>query len=89
MASMDLPEFEFPASYPLKIMGRAVPEFTSTVVDIVAQHDPTFDKESVKIRESSKGTFVSLNLVITATDREMLDALYSQLMACGLVNMVL
>ena len=87
MASMDLPEFEFPASYPLKIMGRNLPEFTATVVDIVAEHDPTFDRDTVKIRGSSKGTFVSLNLVITATDREMLDKLYSQLRACGLVNM--
>jgi putative lipoic acid-binding regulatory protein len=89
VASIDLPEFEFPASYPLKIMGRAVPEFSVTVIDIVVAHDVFFDRETILIKESSKGTFTSINLVITATDREMLDALYTQLMACGLVNMVL
>ena len=81
MKSVELPEFEFPAAYPLKIMGRAVPEFSDTVIEIVEQHAPGFDRESISIRQSSKGRFVSLNLEITATDRNMLNALYAELMA--------
>jgi len=87
--SVDLPEFEFPATYPLKIMGRAVPEFTEYITDIVEVHAPGFDRTTIKLRASGKGTFVSMNLVITATDRKMLDDLYADLMSCGLVNMVL
>jgi putative lipoic acid-binding regulatory protein len=89
LKEIELPEFEFPARYPLKIMGRAVPEFTSVVVEIVREHAPDFDYENVSMRLSSKGTFASLHLEIVATDRDMLNALHAQLMACGLVKMVL
>ncbi len=70
-------------------MGRAAPDFTDRIVEIVETHAPGFDRTTIRLRDSSKGTFVSLNLVIIASDREMLDALYAELMGSGLVNMVL
>ena len=88
MNPVDLPEFEFPATYPLKIMGRAVPEFSDSIIEIVELHAPGFDRTTIELRASGKGTFVSMNLVITATNRQMLDDLYADLMGCGLVNMV-
>ena len=41
------------------------------------------------LRDSSKGTFVALTVTIIATGPEQLDALHKDLMATGLVQMVI
>jgi putative lipoic acid-binding regulatory protein len=83
------PKIEFPCDYPIKVMGRSVAEFRPTVIDIFERHAPGFDQEGIVVRDSRKGNFLSLTITIVATGPEQLDALHKDLIATGLVQMVL
>ena len=80
---------EYPLEFPIKIMGRQVPGFARTVVDIVRKHAPDFDEATVELRPSKKNTYLSVTCTITATSREQLDALYQELGDHPAVAMVL
>ena len=83
------PRIEFPCDYPVKVMGRKVPEFETTIIDVFERHDPGFPRERISIRASREGTFVSLTVFITATGKPQLQALHRDLMSTGLVSMVI
>lgn len=83
------PRIEFPCEYPIKVLGRSVDEFHSTVLEVFERHAPDFDREGLVVRDSRKGTFVSLTVTIIASGPEQLDALHKELLATGLVQMVL
>jgi putative lipoic acid-binding regulatory protein len=83
------PKIEFPCAYPVKVLGRQTEEFSATVLSVVHEHAPGFDEASVSVRSSRKGRFVSLTVTITATGPEQLDAMHQDLLATGLVQMVL
>ena len=53
------------------------------------RHAPGFDQETIRVRASRKGTFSALTVTITATGPEQLRALHADLMATGLVQMVI
>lgn len=80
---------EYPCDFPLKIMGKTQPGFAQSVIEIVSRHAPDFDAETVEMRASKKGTYISLTCVIRATSREQLDAVYKDLCDHPLVTMVL
>lgn len=80
---------EFPTDFPLKIMGKSVPEFAQVVVEIVLRHAPDFDPATVEMRPSRAGNYLSLTCTIRATSREQLDDLYRALTAHPLVSVVL
>ncbi|MDR0529302.1 MAG: DUF493 domain-containing protein [Zoogloeaceae bacterium] len=80
---------EFPARFPLKIMGRADTLLETAVLEITRRHDATFDAATVERRVSAKGNYLSLTCTVTASSREMLDALYRELTAHPLVRFVL
>jgi putative lipoic acid-binding regulatory protein len=81
--------FEFPAEFPLKIMGRAKDGFAQTVHDIVRKHAPDYDGSTMELRPSSAGNYISVTCTINATSKEQLDALYRELSAHPDVAMVL
>ncbi|GAB3285435.1 YbeD family protein [Parahaliea aestuarii] len=85
----DPPKIEFPCDYPIKVLGRDKPEFRPTVLAVFERHAPGFDSETIVVKGSSKGTFMSLTITITATGPEQLKALHEELMASGLVQMVI
>ena len=89
MAEAEPPRIEFPCDYPVKVMGRRVPEFESVVIEVFQRHDPDLSTERISVRASREGTFVSLTVFITATGKEQLKALHRDLMSTGLVQMVL
>lgn len=89
MDTVEPPQIEFPCDYPIKVLGRATDEFEQTVLEVVARHAPGFDQSLVKLKPSRKGTFVSLNMVIIATGKPQLDAMHKELIATGLVQMVI
>ena len=80
---------EFPCLFPLKIMGLADPEVEVRIAEVVKKHDPTFDVHSITKRQSNKGRYLALNVVITASSREQLDALYMELTHHPMVKVVL
>ncbi len=89
MQEPDPPKIEFPCEYPIKVLGRAGDHFQPLVVDIFERHAPGFDRESILVKESSKGTFSSITITITATGPDQLRALHEELMATGHVQMVI
>ncbi len=89
MAETEPPRIEFPCEYPIKVMGRSVPEFESVVIEVFERHDPDLLRERITRRSSREGTFISLTVVITATGKPQLEALHRELMSTGLVQMVI
>jgi putative lipoic acid-binding regulatory protein len=83
------PKIEFPCEYPVKVLGRNVSEFQPTVMEIFERHAPGFDQETIVLRDSRKGTFQSMTITIVATGPDQLDSLHKDLVATGLVQMVL
>jgi hypothetical protein len=89
MQEQDPPKIEFPCDYPIKVLGRSVEEFQSVVVQVFERHAPGFDQEAISVKASSKGTFTSMTITITATGPEQLESLHRDLMDTGLVQMVI
>jgi putative lipoic acid-binding regulatory protein len=89
MQEQDPPKIEFPCDYPIKVMGRACDEFESSVIEIIERHAPGIDHSRIAVKNSSKGTFTSMTVFIVATGKPQLEALHGELMASGLVQMVI
>lgn len=89
MDTAEPPQIEFPCDYPIKILGRVSIDFEQTVLQVVSRHAPGFDQTLIKLKQSRKGTFASLNMVITATGKPQLDAMHKELIATGVVQMVI
>ncbi len=83
------PKIEFPCEYPVKVLGRQQPDFERAVMDVFERHAPGFDPDAVTSRDSSKGTFAAITVVITATGPDQLEALHEDLKATGMVQMVI
>jgi len=79
----------FPTDFPIKIMGERRDEFAQTMVDIVLRHAPDFRPETVEMRVSAKGNYLSLTCTVRATSKAQLDALYREVTAHPWVKMVL
>ena len=89
MQEQDPPKIEFPCDYPIKVLGRHSDDFQSVIFDVFERHAPGFDQETISVKASSKGTFTSITITITATGPEQLDALHQDLLATGRVQMVI
>lgn len=79
----------FPCEFPIKAMGRAGADFDAVVVEIVRRHAGDLREGAVTVRASSGGKYQSVTVVIEATSRAQLDAIYLDLNACDQVMMVL
>lgn len=80
---------EFPCDFPIKIMGMHQDDFARSMVEIVLRHAPDFAAESVEMRASATGKYLSLTCTIRATSRVQLDNLYLELTSHPLVKVVL
>ena len=89
MQDQEPPKIEFPCDYPIKVLGRSSDAIASHYLRCFERHAPGFDQETVVARVSSKGTFTSLTITITATGPEQLEALHQDLLATGHVKMVI
>ncbi len=83
------PKIEFPCDYPIKVLGRSDEDLVEVIVEVFERHDPGFDRQSVTVRASSKGTFTAVTITITATGPDQLTALHEDLLATGRVQMVI
>ena len=84
------PKIDFPCErYPIKVIGEAGEGFSDMVVEIVQRHAPGFDAASLVVRDSRNGRFLSVQVLITATGVEQLQAIHGDLKATGRVHMVL
>jgi putative lipoic acid-binding regulatory protein len=79
----------FPCIFPLKVMGRREDGFAQAVSEVVRRHAPDFHPETLEMRPSRNGRYLSLTVTLNAKSREQLDALYSELSKHPMVMMVL
>ncbi len=79
----------FPTDFPIKIMGERRDDFAQTMVDVVLRHAPDFRPETVEMRVSRSGNYVSVTCVVRATSKAQLDALYREITAHPWVKMAL
>ncbi len=80
---------KFPTDFPVKIMGERRDDFTQTMVDLVLRHAPDFKAETVEMRASSSGNYLSVTCTVRATSKAQLDALYREITAHPWVKMAL
>ena len=89
MAEQEPPRIEFPCEYPIKVLGRNVPEFEVQVLAVFEVHAAGFDRQAIFNKISRNGKFTSMTVFITATGKPQLKALHQDLLATGLVQMVI
>lgn len=90
MSQQEPPKIEFPCeNYPIKVLGDAGPALHSYVVEIMERHAPGFDLERITVKESSKGSFHSVTVWITATGVEQLTAIHNDLRLNRIIKMVM
>lgn len=83
------PKIEFPCDYPIKVLGEAHAELRAHVMTVMEIHAPGFDHAKVSIRNSSKGRWQAMTVVIIATGKPQLDAIFAALKTSSRVKMVL
>ena len=79
----------FPCVFPLKVMGRREDGFAQVVAEVVMRHAPDFHPQTIEMRASKNGRYLSLTVTINARSRQQLDGLYSELSKHPMVMMVL
>ena len=73
---------EFPCQFPIKAMGKNSPDFDSIVVAIVRQHVADISEGAVKTRPSKGDKYLAVTVMIEATSKQQLDAIYQGLTDC-------
>ncbi|NDY83422.1 DUF493 family protein [Orrella sp. NBD-18] len=89
----DIPESEslikYPCDFPIKVMGKQVPDMAQVLSDLVREFDPGFDPATVEMRPSKAGNYMGLTFTVRVNSREQLDSLYRALHGHELVSVVL
>ena len=80
---------EYPSEFPIKVMGAQVDGFVDAVVAVARRHDPRLDETRIELRPSRAGIYLGITITVTATSREQLDALYTELSSHPMVKVVL
>ncbi len=84
------PKIEFPCErYPIKVIGDSFDGFSDLVIEIIQRHAPDLDTATLVVRDSRNGRFLSVQVLITATGVDQLQAIHVDLRATGRVHMVL
>lgn len=69
---------EFPCPFAIKAMGKNNLEFDLLVIEIVRRHVPE-DEKAVTSRPSKDGNYLAVTVLIEATSKQQLDAIYQDL----------
>ena len=80
---------DFPARFPIKVVGVNADGFVHAITHIARQFDPGFDAATIELRESGGGKYLGLTITVLATSREQLDALYLALSTHPMARWVL
>ncbi len=70
---------EFPCQFAVKAMGKTSADFDAVVVEIVRLHVSDIREGAITSRPSKAGKYTSVTVMIEATSREQLDAIYQGL----------
>jgi len=89
MSEEDQSPLKFPCQFPIKAMGKSDCQLDIIVVEIIRKHVPDLSEGAVYNRNSSGGNYTSVTVVVNATSRAQLDAIYQDLVDCEAVIMAL
>ena len=81
--------FVFPCQFPIKAMGKNIPDLDAIVVEIIRRHVDNLSENAVRTRESKGAKFISITVEIEAQNKAQLDAIYTDLNACPNIVMTL
>ena len=72
---------QFPCQFQVKAMGLDDGRFHEVVIEIIRRHCDKVDTDGLRTRASRGGKYVSVTVVIEASSRAQLDAIYDDLTA--------
>ncbi len=83
MMTPDKPEslLQFPCEFPIKVVGLRRDDFAQQIVAVVQASVPDFTPETVEMRASQGGKYLSVTVTVTARSQAQLDDLY-QVLTC-------
>lgn len=88
--AQDPPKIEFPCpDYPIKVLGDAGEVLQQTVIEVMEEHAPGFDRTRISVRDSSGGRYQSVTVYITATGVPQLESIHAQLRTHPAIKIVL
>lgn len=70
---------EFPCQFAVKVMGKNNVEFDLLVLEIVRRHAPDIHEQAMSTRASKDANYMAVTLMINATSKQQLDAIYQDL----------
>ena len=70
---------EFPCRFPIKAMGKAELELDLLVIEIVRRHVADINEGAVTTRPSKDGNYIAVTVIIEASSKQQLDAIYQDL----------
>jgi|TARA_B110001450_G_C17660896_1_gene497148 putative lipoic acid-binding regulatory protein len=89
MTEKNQPKIVFPCDYPIKVLGEAHTSFNEHVLAVMDKHAPGFDRQKISVRDSSKGSWQAMTVVIEATGKSQLESIFAALKTSPRVKMVL
>lgn len=72
---------QFPCFYTFKIFGRHDEAFVARVRAVIGRHLGPVPLDSIKVRESAQGRYLSVTLCIRVESRVVLEQVYTDLRA--------
>jgi hypothetical protein len=80
---------EFPCDFAIKAMGETSDDLDAIVIEIVRRHVDDIAEGAVSSKQSSGGKFTSITVMIRATSKQQLDAIYQDLSSHQRIKYVL
>ena len=88
-ADSPLDLLEYPAQFPLKVLGEKSERFEDIVVQLVKARCPQAEYIEVSKRLSKGGKYMALTLTFTVYSRQQIEDIYQDLYHCEQVVMSL
>lgn len=70
---------EFPCRFPIKVMGKTCSELELIAIEIVRRHAPDLYEGAVTTRPSKDGNYIAVTILVEASSKQQLDAIYQDL----------
>lgn len=89
MSEVEQELLKFPCRFPIKAVGLADETFETAVLTIIRLHATNLKEDAIRTRLSKNGKYMAITIIIEATSKEQLDAIYTDLNNHELVLMTL